>query len=64
MWGLFSLKANCKYSPQYKLSGSHRGMSASCKLGGTLLCLVNERLGEMLLNGGSGGNILEAKGSY
>lgn len=40
-----------------------RNKSASCKLE-SVLCFVNERLGEMLLNGGSGGIILEAKGSY
>lgn len=41
-----------------------RNKSASCKLEKSVLCLVNERLREMLLNGGSGGSILEAKGSY
>lgn len=34
------------------------------KQGRLSFCLVNERLGEMLLSGGSGGIILEAKGSY
>ena len=32
--------------------------------GKAVLCLSNERLGEMLLDGGSGRIILEAGGSY
>lgn len=54
------MKDNCN-SPQFKLSGSHRITSASCKQGETLLCLVSERLGEMLLNVAQK---VEAKGSY
>lgn len=39
-------------------------ISASCKLEGTPLCLANERLGEMLVEGDSEENHLEAKGFY
>lgn len=55
--GLFSLKVHSINSAVLT------DISASRKLEETLLCLVNERLGEMLLKGGSGENILEAKGS-
>lgn len=55
MWGLFSLKVHVINSVVLT------EISASCKLEETLLCFVNKRLGEMLLKGGSGANILEAK---